>query len=198
MTTPDLPPDKLQLRLQHLSAFLHESNQIRTEWYAYSDAHTDVYGRPHDPQAYRLKAARCDTAAWRAFNRVRYGAEELLASAWAQRRQIGRKKCEPRWAWQLTQLENALHRLHAIQRAWLDTRPTLPSSAKPGTQAYDDLVNFRNSEAWEHLHTWICHGHALLEIHATAQRSLPSASLATLAPAPAPAAAPAASSTTRR
>ncbi|MET9294380.1 hypothetical protein [Streptomyces sp. NPDC003077] len=172
--------DVHQFRLNQLAVFLRESEQILASWDAYSDEHTDRDGWPYDDQAYGRRAAARDAATWRSFNRVRQYATHLLASAEAQLQQLSAPAVQPRWAWQLGVLQDALRCLDDLQREWLVAREALPGSAAPGTEAYEAVLDERNSEAWHPLNQWGAHGQVLLDIH-TAARTSPSR----LPPAPA-------------
>ncbi|GCD41875.1 hypothetical protein [Streptomyces paromomycinus] len=185
-----------QQRLDQLAAFLRESEQILADWDVYSDEHTDLDGWPHDPHAYGLRASRRDADAWRAFNRVRSHAKELLSTAAGQIRRLPARAIQPRWTWQLAALDVALDQLNAVQRTWLDDRDSLPAAARPGTEAYDDARAERDAEAWHYLYEWSNHGQVLLDINTTAQHTPPRAT--PRAPAPAPAASSATSPTPRR
>ncbi|WP_405734811.1 hypothetical protein OG607_41130 [Streptomyces sp. NBC_01537] len=178
------PNEIHQLRLQQLAAFLRDSELILTAWDAYSDEHTGNDGWPHDTETYGRRAARRDADTWRSFNRVRQCAKDLIATAEVQLQQLPSASTQSRWAWQLATLDGALDRLTALQREWLDAREILPPSARPGTEAYDDVIGNRNAEAWHSLNEWSAHGQALLDIHAAAQHTPP--------PPPATAPAPAA------
>ncbi|UBI40005.1 MULTISPECIES: hypothetical protein [Streptomyces] len=167
MTTD--PAATHQLLLDQLAAFLKESEQILADWDAYSDQHTDLDGWPHDEITYGLRAGRRDADTWRSFNRVRHAAKDLLATAQAQLRTLPASRIQSQWAWQLSALDDALDQLAALQEQWLQTREGLPSSAVPGTAAYDDALAERNDEAWHHLHQWSLHGQSVLDIHAAAQ-----------------------------
>ncbi|MGW3009587.1 hypothetical protein ACWC9R_12225 [Streptomyces sp. NPDC001219] len=158
-------------RLEQLAAFLHESDQILADWDAYSDQHTDLDDWPHDEDAYGRRARRRDADTWKAFNRIRPCAKELLATAEAQLQRIPAKAVQSRWTWQLGRLESALDQLNVLQDEWLVTRDSLHPSARPGTARYDDARAERNSEAWHALNDWTCVGEALLEIHRAAEQA---------------------------
>ncbi|MDF3292397.1 hypothetical protein [Streptomyces silvisoli] len=201
MTAPAPSPNELhQRRLQQLATYLRESELILANWDAYSDEHTDESGWPHDQEAYGLRAAVRDAETWTAFNRVRSCAKDLLATAEVQLQQLDATAIRPHWPGRLAALHHALDRLNALQHEWLETRATLPASAKPGTEAYDDVLDERNSEAWHYLGEWSAHGQALLDIHAAALKTpsrLPGTGAAP-SRAPAPPAASATSSAARR
>lgn len=190
-------PDALHReRLHQLAVFLRESKQILADWDAYSEEHTDLDGWPHDADAYGLRAAQRDAATWRSFNRVRTVAKDLVATAEVQVQQLNAARIQSRWPWQLGTLDAALKQLDALQQEWLEAREALPSSARPGTTAYDDALAERNAEAWSCLDDWASHGQALLEIHAATQDLPPRSPALTTAKAharpasPAPATAP--------
>ncbi|MFF4871476.1 hypothetical protein [Streptomyces sp. NPDC000961] len=111
---------------------------------------------------------RRDAETWRSFNRIRYAAREVLATAEVQLQQLNPATVQTRWVWQLCELTTALTHLERLQDEWLDIRDTLPSTAVPGTEEFDDAVAERNEEAWSSLDTWSTQGHALIEIHALA------------------------------
>ncbi|MFI0743022.1 hypothetical protein ACH4PU_33865 [Streptomyces sp. NPDC021100] len=158
-----------RLLLDQLAAFLKESEQTLADWDAYSDQHTDPDGWPHDEITYGLRAGRRDADTWRSFSRVRHAAKDLLAAAQAQLRTLPASRIQSRWAWQLSALDDSLDQLAALQEQWLQRRDAVPSSAVPGTEAYDDALAERNDEAWHHLHQWSLHGQSVLDIHAAAQ-----------------------------
>jgi hypothetical protein len=186
LTTTTPPPHEIHdHRLTKLAGFLRESEKILDAWDAYSDQHTDLDGWPHDEHAYGLRAARRDADTWRAFHRIRPFAKELIATAEVQLQHLPPGAIQMRWPWQLATADAALDLLAALERVWLDTLDALPPFAKPGTEAYDDAVAERNAEAWHYLNELALHGQAMLDIHATVQRTTPH--LEALAPAPAPA-----------
>lgn len=145
-----------------------ESREILAAWDAYSDEHTDLDGWPHDPLSYGQRMMRRDADTWSSFNRIRYAAREMLATAEVQVQQLNPASIQTRWAWQLSELTTALSQLQKLQDEWLDTRDALPSEAAPGTQEFDDAFAERNEEAWSYLDTWSAQGQALIEIHALA------------------------------
>ncbi|MFK4222244.1 hypothetical protein [Streptomyces sp. NPDC019890] len=197
MTTP--PPNEIhELRLKALATFIRESDKILVNWDAYSDEHTDLDGWPHDARSYGLRASRRDADAWRSFNRVRSFAKDLLATAEVQLQQLPARTIQSRWAWQLATLDTALVELSALQRDWLNVRDSLPPSAKPGTEEYDEPLAERYAEAWHYLDEWSSHGQAVLDIHAAAQHSPPRVLAITPVQAPAAPAQAAKPSTARR
>ncbi|MFD8351478.1 hypothetical protein ACFV1X_21375 [Streptomyces coelicoflavus] len=164
------PHDPHQRCLQQFATYLRESALILAGWDAYSDEHTGDDGWPHDTQAYGLRAAVRDADTWRAFNRVRYGATDLLDTAEAQLRQLDDKVVQQHRAWrvQLRALRVAVNRLNALQSEWLNARATLPDTVRPGTKAYADITDDRNAEAWHYLNEWSVHGHVLVDINTAA------------------------------
>ncbi|MEV7955296.1 hypothetical protein [Streptomyces sp. NPDC088141] len=187
--TTTAPNEEHRLRLNQLSAFLHESAQIQADWGVYSDEHTDLDGWPHDEHAYGLRQSRRDADTWRAFERVWYCGKELLATAEHQLQQLPARRIQNRWVWQLGTLDTALERLQALQTEWTDVRDSLPGFASPGTEEYDGALSDRNADAWTYLDDWSTHGQAVLDIHAAAQRApspLTSSALATTPALPAP------------
>ncbi|WP_052230206.1 hypothetical protein [Streptomyces sp. CT34] len=156
-------------RLHQLAVFLRESEQILADWDAYAEEHTDLDSWPLDHVAYGLRAAKRDADTWRSFNRVRSFAKDLLATAEVQVQQLNAAHLQSRWPWQLGTLDDALRQLDALQQQWLEARDALPSSAQPGTLAYDGALAERNAEAWSYLDDWAGHGKVLLEIQAAAQ-----------------------------
>ncbi|MFI7094771.1 hypothetical protein [Streptomyces lydicus] len=191
------PHENHKQRLEQLAVFLRESNQILADWDAYSEQHTDLDGWPHDEDAYRQRASRRDAGTWRAFNRIRPSARALVAAAEAQLQRLPAQAVQSRWVWQLGVLDTALDRLAALHDDWLVTRDSLPPSARPGTEVYDDARARRNAEAWHELDEWASAGEVLLEIHRAALQA-PSA-LTPTAPVRAPAPpAPASHSTAAR
>ncbi|MFD8646282.1 MULTISPECIES: hypothetical protein [Streptomyces] len=156
------------LLLRQLELFLIESRDILAAWDAYSDEHTDPDGWPHDPLSYGQHMMRRDAETWRSFNRIRYAARKMLATAEVQLQQLNPGAIQSRWVWQLTELTTALTQLEKLQGEWLETRDALSSEAVPGTEEFDDAVAERNEEAWSSLDTWSAQGQALIEMHALA------------------------------
>ncbi|WP_108952653.1 hypothetical protein [Streptomyces fragilis] len=158
-------------QLRQLERYLRDSERILAAWDAYSDEHTDNDGWPLDPDSYGRRAAQRDAETWRAFDRVRGSAKELLATAERELRRIPSTLSRSCWPWQLGVLEQSLEQINELQRQWLRTRETLPWDAVPGTDAYDDTIGERNEEAWHPLSEWRDHGQALLDIHTTLQHA---------------------------
>ncbi|MFE5934209.1 hypothetical protein ACFQ69_02425 [Streptomyces sp. NPDC056470] len=156
------------LLLRQLELFLMESREILAAWDAYSDEHTDPDGWPHDPLSYGRQMMRRDADTWRSFNRIRYAARQMLATAEVQVQQLNPACIQTRWPWQLSELTTALSQLEQLQDEWLDTREALTRTAMPGTEEFDDTLAERNEEAWSSLDTWSAQGRALIEIHALA------------------------------
>jgi hypothetical protein len=169
--TTKMTTTRHELQLRQLERYLRESERILAAWDAYSDEHTDNDGWPLDTDAYGRRAAQRDAETWRAFERVRGSAKELLATAETELKRIPSTLSRTAWPWQLGVLENALTQIDDLQRQWLSTRETLPWNAVPGTDAYDDTIGDRNEEAWHPLSEWRDHGQALLDIHATLQHA---------------------------
>lgn len=183
---PPSPNEIHQQRLEQLAVFIRESEQILADWDAYSDQHTDLDGWPHDEDAYGQRASRRDADTWKAFNKVRPSAGALVATAEAQLQRLPAQAVQSRWVWQLGVLGTALDRLAALHDDWLVTLDSLPPSARPGTEVYDDARAKRNAEAWHELDEWASSGEAILEVHRAALQA-PSALTPTapvLAPAP--------------
>ncbi|MEV5979670.1 hypothetical protein [Streptomyces sp. NPDC052114] len=191
--SPTAPaPDEIHsLRLHQLGVFLSESEQIRADFDAWREEHSDLDGWPLDDVEHSRHAVKRDADTWRSFNRVRSFAKELLATAEVQVQHLNPAHIQSRWPWQLGVLDNALKQLGALQQEWLDARDALPPFEGPGSFAYDDALAERNEEAWSYLDDWNSHGKALLEIHAAAQDlpprspALTSATTHTLPAAPA-------------
>ncbi|MFF4647786.1 hypothetical protein [Streptomyces sp. NPDC001389] len=193
MTTPD-PRSTHELRLQQLALYLSEAERSLATWDAYSEEHTDLDGWPHDETAYGLRKSQRDAETWRAFNRIRHGAKQLLATAEVQLQSMPGRSVQSRWAWQIATLHTALDRLTTLQSEWLDLPDSLPPSARTGVEPLAE----RNAEAWHYLDEWALHGQVVLDIHAAVKQRRPG--LASLAPAPAPAlpSQPSTASTPRR
>lgn len=160
-----------QHQLEQLAIYLRESEQLLADWDTYSDEHTDLDGWPHDAHAYGMRAGQRDADTWHAFNRVRSSAKQLLATAETQLRQLPADQIQSRWSWQLAVLDTALDYLAALQDEWLDTRDSLPASARPGTAEYDDARAERDADAWHYLGEWASHGQALREINSAARKA---------------------------
>uniref|UniRef100_A0AAU2K060 Uncharacterized protein n=1 Tax=Streptomyces sp. NBC_00049 TaxID=2903617 RepID=A0AAU2K060_9ACTN len=176
MTNPD--PRTHQRLLSQLTVYLLEAEQILTAWDTYSDQHTGPDGWPHDETAYGFRQAQRDADTWRSFNRIRSGANDLVAIAEAQLHKLPEQHVHPRWAWQISSLYNALGRLTTLQSEWLDLRATLPASARPGAEEYDGPLAGRNAEAWHYLDEWSLHGRAVLDINTVSRRTKPRPSAA--------------------
>ncbi|MFB7270794.1 hypothetical protein [Streptomyces sp. NPDC056244] len=174
-----------QYRLEQLAAFMREAEQIFADWDAYSDQSTDEDGWPIDGYAYGMRAQRRDADTWKAFNRIRSSAKDLLTTAETQMRQLPATAIQPRWTYQLGRLHDALGQLALLHDDWRATRDSLPFSAGPGTAEYDDARAVRNGEAWSYLDEWASAGEALLEIHRAAQQTPPAPPAKTSAPTPA-------------
>lgn len=184
MPSPPSPSAHAEL-LEQLGQYLHESEKILSDWDAYSDQHTDADGWPYDDETYGRRAAHRDADTAKAFECVREGAHQLLATAEIQLTALPVGAVQARWAWQLATLRDALDRLDALHDEWLHTREHLPAGAGPGTEVFDDALAVHHAEAWSALDDWATHGHAIRDIH-TAARHAPSA----LAPSPTATAAP--------
>ncbi|MEU5148818.1 hypothetical protein AB0G42_16710 [Streptomyces yangpuensis] len=183
--TTSAPHATHELRLRQLALYLSEAERILAAWDTYSDENTDLDGWPHDDTAYGLRQSQRDAETWRAFNRVRHGAQELLATAEVQLQKLPGRSIQPRWAWQIATLHTALDHLTTLQSEWLDLRDTLPPSARPGLEGYDEPLAEPNAKAWHYLDEWVLHGQAVLDIYTTVRQRRPG--LTTLAPAPTPA-----------
>ncbi|MFE0380168.1 hypothetical protein ACFW1M_32450 [Streptomyces inhibens] len=183
---PSLPNEIHQQRLEQLAVFIRESAQIRADWDAYAEQHTDLDDVPHDVGAYVRRASRRDAEIWRAFNRVRPGAKALVATAETQLQHLPARAIQPRWAWQLGVLHTALDHLAVLQEEWLAIRDSLPPSARPGTWLYDDERAQRNAEAGHYIDEWASAGETVLEIHQAAQQAPSPLTITPPVPAPAP------------
>ncbi|MFJ9033612.1 hypothetical protein ACIRQP_34940 [Streptomyces sp. NPDC102274] len=184
MTTTDTL-DAHKHRLEQLAAFIREADQILADWDNYSDQHTDLDGWPHDDHAYGMRASQRDADTWKAFNRIRTGAKDILTTAETQLQQLPPTAIQPRWTWQLSRLYIALDRLTELRDEWLTTRDGLPPSARPGTPEFDDARAERNAEAWHYLDEWAGAGETVLEIHRAAEHALSAPAPKTPAPVPA-------------
>lgn len=158
---------------------------IQDTWSVYSDEQTDIDGVPYDEHDYALHQDRRHADTWRAFERVRYSGGILLATAEHQLQQLPAHKIQARWVWELGTLHTALGQLRTLQSEWVEFRDSLPASAGPGTEQYDDLLADINADAWSSLDDWATHGQSILDIHVAA-RQAPSP-LTTSAPIQAPA-----------
>ncbi|MFF8918311.1 hypothetical protein ACF08M_34690 [Streptomyces sp. NPDC015032] len=182
------PTEHHQFRLDNLAAFLRESKWIQDTWSVYSDEQTDIDGVPYDEHDYALRQDRRHADTWRAFERVRYSGETLLATAEYQLQQLPAHKVQARWVWELGTLHTALERLRTLQSEWVEFRDSLPASACPGTEQYDDPLADRNADAWSSLDDWSTHGQSILDIHAAARQTPSPLTTSALVQAPAPAA----------
>ncbi|GAA2312692.1 hypothetical protein GCM10010416_27510 [Streptomyces caniferus] len=184
-----MPPSPHEIhpqRLEQLAVFLRERDQILADWDAYHEQHTDLDDWPYDAPAYIERAGHRDAAMWKAFNRVRPTARELLATAGMQLQRLPAKSIQSRWVWQLGVLHSALDHLAALQEEWLATRDSLPPSARPGTWLYDDERAQRNAEAAHYIDEWASAGETVLEIHQAAQQTPSPLTITPPVPAPAP------------
>ncbi|MEE1744106.1 hypothetical protein AB0D16_19310 [Streptomyces sp. NPDC048161] len=181
------PTEDHQFRLGHLAAFLRESKLIQDTWSVYSDEQTDIDGVPYDEHDYALHQDRRHAETWRAFEQVRYSGETLLATAEHQLQQLPSHKIQARWVWELGTLHTALEQLRTLQSEWVEFRDSLPASAGPGTEQYDDPLADRNADAWSSLDDWTTHGQSILDIHVAARQapSLLTTSAPVRVPAPA-------------
>ncbi|MEW2583023.1 hypothetical protein [Streptomyces virginiae] len=179
--------------ISRLSVFLRAADAALDAWDLYSDEHTDLDGWPYDPEAYDDRKAGRDRAVWTAFKPVREEAGALLDAAEADLGRMPIPSVHNRWAWQLSQLRDALDQIAATRTEY---RELLAAHPHASPEARDATVDARNAEAWSALYTWLVHGRAVLEIHATALRTAAGPRIATAVPPPAP---PATTShTTRR
>lgn len=185
LTSPTSCPSVLhQQRLDQLAAFVRTSEHILDAWDAYSDQHTDPDGWPHDDESYGRRAARRDADTWEAAALIRPFARELLSTAAVQLQHLPARTVQPAWPWHLTAANDALDQLDAIEAEGSARLDSLPPSAGPGTEAYDDLVDARNAEAWHALYELALHTPAILAIHAAVQAAPPH--LEAVAPRPTP------------
>ncbi|WP_406357248.1 hypothetical protein OHB56_32910 [Streptomyces sp. NBC_01635] len=166
-------PASHRAALKQLSAFLRESTCILAHWDYYSEENTDLDGWPFDEHAYGLRQRQRDRETAEAFEAVRPTARQLLATAEEQLAQLPARALQPRWAWQLGTLRDALDRLDTLHQEWQQTCADLPLTALPGTPTYDDALADHDAEAWSYLDDWATHGHAVIDITTTA-RSTPS------------------------
>ncbi|MFJ8676342.1 hypothetical protein [Streptomyces sp. NPDC093589] len=169
MTTS--PNQSHQHRLAQLAVFIRESEQILADWDVYYDQHTDLDDQPHDEDTYAQRASRRDADLWKAFNRIRPSAKELVTTAEMQLQRLPANAIQSRWVWQLGVLDDALDHLVALQEEWLATRDSLHPSARPGSARYDDARAERNSEAFHYLDEWASTGEAILDIRRAAQQT---------------------------
>ncbi|MCX5278444.1 hypothetical protein [Streptomyces virginiae] len=157
--------------LDQLALYLREAEQILAAWDTYSDKHTGPDGWPHDEGAYGFRQAQRDADTWRSFNRVRSGADDLVATAEAQLQRLPERSVHHRWVWQIGALRTAQERIGSLQSEWLALRATLPPSVRPGVEEYDGPLAGRNAEAWHYLDEWSLHGQAVLDIHSALRRT---------------------------
>ncbi|MFE1803677.1 hypothetical protein [Streptomyces sp. NPDC059533] len=176
-----------------LAAFLRAADTALDAWDLYSDEHTDLDGWPYDPETYDGRKAERDRAVWTAFSPLREEAGVLLDTAEADLDRIPASSVQQRWAWQLGQLRDALHRIDAARTEYQKLLAAHPHASREARHA---AVDARNAEAWNALYSWSVHGRAVLEIHTTAVRAASGSRIAATAPPPAPPAA--AGHTTRR
>ncbi|MEF9902117.1 hypothetical protein [Streptomyces sp. P9-A2] len=174
ITTPQGPvisttSDSHRATLKQLSAFLRESTYILANWNYYSEENTDLDGWPFDEHAYGLRQHQRDRETAEAFEAVRPTARQLLATAEEQLAPLPAHTVQPRWAWQLGTLRDALDRLDTLHQEWQQTCADLPLTARPGTPAYDDALVDHYAEAWSYLDDWATHGHAVIDINTTAR-----------------------------
>lgn len=181
---PHAVPD--QLELQQLTSYLSSSRTIFDDWDAYSEAHTDLDGQPHDEIAYARRQQARDADTWRAFAPLRPIAKVLIARAERELGKLPPRVIQSRWTWQLGTLHHAADRIETLREEWLATRDSLPSSARPGTAEFDDARAEYLAHAWSYLDDWSTHGQAILDIHA-AHHVLRTGAALTRAAAPQPA-----------
>lgn len=193
---PSSPSVIHQQRLDQLAAFLHTGEQILAAWDAYSDQHTDPDSWPYDDETYGRRAARRDADTWIAAAKIRPFARELVSTAEVQLQQLPARAVQSHWPWHLAGAEDALDQLDAFEEDYRARLDDLPPSARPGTEAYDDLIDARNAEAWHALNELALHAPVILAIHTTTQRTPPR--LEAVAPRPAPTASAAAAPVARR
>ncbi|MFC9464370.1 hypothetical protein [Streptomyces coelicoflavus] len=157
--------------LRRLNAYLRDSERILASWDAFTEFNTDLDGWPFDQDAYGRRAALRDAHTAAAFAGVRSGARQLLATARLQLQRLPPHLTRDTWRGQLTILEQALHRLDAMDSQWIQTRAQLPADAQPGTEQYVDALDEHHAECWSYLDDWACHGQAILDIHAATRRA---------------------------
>jgi hypothetical protein len=168
MPTSSIPSAHRAL-LRDLRRFLRESDRLLAAWRAYSEEHTDLEGWPVDDDAYSRRATARDEAVAKSFAPLREGAHHLLATARSQLVLLPAGTVQSRWAWQLTDLQDALDHLDTLHKKWLTTLDSLPLNAGPGTPAFDKARAAHLAEAEAPLNEWATHGHAIREINKAAR-----------------------------
>ncbi|MFD6434361.1 hypothetical protein [Streptomyces venezuelae] len=159
---------------------MRDSKKILDAWDAYSDEHTDLDGWPYDDHAYGIRASQRDADTAEAFEPLRYGARQLLATAEIQLARLPENTVQGRWVYQLGILRDALDRLDELHQQWLKTRNELPATTGSDTPDFDDTLAEHHAESWSYLDDWATHGKTLGEINTAARNAR-----SPLAPAPA-------------
>lgn len=184
----------LQAMVSRLATFLRAADAAVDAWDLYSDEPTDLDGWPYDPESYDDRKADRDHVVWRAFEPVSEEAGVLLDAAEADLERIPAPSVQNRWAWQLTQLRDALDQIAATRT---ECRTLLSAHPHASAEARHAAVDARNAEAWNALYSWFVHGRAVLEIHTSAVRTAAGPRIETTTPPP-PAPPATAGRTTRR
>ncbi|MFD5478598.1 hypothetical protein [Streptomyces hawaiiensis] len=159
--------------LRRLNRYLRHSDRILASWDAFTEFNTDLDGWPFDEDAYGRRAAVRDSDTAAAFTSIRTDARQLLATARLQLQHLPPRLMRDSWPGQLSILEEALRRLHALDEQWRQTMAQLPEGAGPGTGAYDNALDEHHAECWSYLDDWACHGRAILDIQAATRRAGP-------------------------
>jgi hypothetical protein len=118
-----------------------------------------------------MRASQRDADTLAAFEPLRYGAQHLLATAKTQLVGLPEDTVQGRWAYQLGVLHAALDKLDELHQQWLATQDALPTTATPGTPAFDDALAEHRAESWSYLDDWATHAGALCEINAAARKA---------------------------
>lgn len=154
-------------RIRQLALFLRDVQRIDDRWNARL-ARRGEDSEPSDRPYARDRTVRCrDAALWRAFNRIRLHAPDLLRTAQIQLLEL-RDEADPKWADTVDVLGTSLSQLTFLQREWLNHRELMDTASRPGTDAFAEMIAERNAEGRLEIRVWAEHGHVLKDIHTAA------------------------------
>jgi len=133
-------------RLRQLALFLRDVQRIDDGWNARLARRGEDSEPPSDlPYARDRIVRRRDAALWRAFNRIRLHAPDLLRTAQVQLLEL-RDEADPKWSDKVDVLGTSLSQLTFLQREWLDHRELMDTASRPGTDAFAEMIAERNAE----------------------------------------------------
>jgi hypothetical protein len=155
-------------RLRRLALFLRGIQRIDAAWHARLARRSEDSEPPSDrPYARDPVVRRRDAELWRAFNRIRLHAPDLLRTARAQLLELP-DDVDPHWAGTVDVLGRALSQLGFLHQEWIGHRELMDPADRPGTDAFAEMIAERNAEGRLEIRVWAEHGHVLQAIHTSA------------------------------